>query len=198
MNQVKVESMRYTPYGEMTITRGGSGQATDPLGQHWSYTGRFYDEESGLYNYRARVYDPLRGRFLQRDPLSYAPGPNPYEYVASSPANASDPLGQAAIWWPPWWPPPPPPKRHTRVDLADVHVYQTRVIGYIYDSGAAANAPPPALEPPRPQPPKPQPPSSEPKPYSRTERGCQRGPSFAMRSSALARRAFASAIAAVR
>ncbi len=56
-------------------------------------TGRFADEETGLYYYRARAYDPATGRFLQRDPLGYGPGPNLYEYSLSAPANFVDPLG---------------------------------------------------------------------------------------------------------
>ena len=34
-NQAGVVSYRYTPYGDMTITRGGVAQAADPLGQYW-------------------------------------------------------------------------------------------------------------------------------------------------------------------
>ena len=34
------------------------------------YTGREFDVEDGLYCYRYRVYDPDRGRFLQRDPIT--------------------------------------------------------------------------------------------------------------------------------
>ena len=85
--------MRYDPYGATTITIGGTPQSSDPLGQPWGYTARHSDEETGLYYYRARAYDPARGRFLQRDPLVYWPGPNVYEYAASSPAERRDPLG---------------------------------------------------------------------------------------------------------
>lgn len=52
------------------------------------------DEETGLYFYRAWYYDPVKGRFLQRDPLGYVDGMNLYEYVRSNPANASDPYGE--------------------------------------------------------------------------------------------------------
>ncbi|MCL4244488.1 MAG: RHS repeat-associated core domain-containing protein, partial [Candidatus Dadabacteria bacterium] len=43
-----------------------TGTAFNP---YYSYTGREYDAESGLYYYRARYYDPSIGRFLQEDPI---------------------------------------------------------------------------------------------------------------------------------
>ena len=52
-----------------------------------------YNAESGLYHYRARAYDASVGRFLQRDPLGYDDGPNPYQYVSSTPAGMVDPDG---------------------------------------------------------------------------------------------------------
>ncbi|WP_284176677.1 RHS repeat-associated core domain-containing protein, partial [Frigidibacter sp. SD6-1] len=42
--------------------------------QDYGFTGREYDAETGLYHYRARVYDPGVGRFLQADPLGFAAG----------------------------------------------------------------------------------------------------------------------------
>ncbi len=91
---------RYDPYGEVTITRGGSGQAGDPLGQYVTYTGRWRDEETGLYHYRARAYDPLRGRFVQRDPLGVGQGPNLFQYTRGCPVSLVDPLGLLE-WRPP-------------------------------------------------------------------------------------------------
>ena len=43
--------------------------------------------------HRARYYDPQTGRFLQRDPLGYLPGPGLYEYAVSHPTMTRDPLG---------------------------------------------------------------------------------------------------------
>ena len=77
-NQAAVVSYRYTPYGEVTITRGGVTQGADPLGQYWGYTGRFSDEETALWHFRARYYNGATGRFLQRDPAGFMGGPGPY------------------------------------------------------------------------------------------------------------------------
>ena len=49
--------------------------------------------ESGKYFYRARTYDPVAGRFLQRDPLGYVDGMGLYEYVQSGPCSFTDPRG---------------------------------------------------------------------------------------------------------
>ncbi len=67
------------------------------------YTGRRFDAEtagstaepSGLYYYRARMYSPALGRFLQPDPIGTAGGVNLYAYVGNDPLNAIDPLGLA-------------------------------------------------------------------------------------------------------
>jgi RHS repeat-associated protein len=93
MLEATAVSYRYDPYGAVTITVGGEPEAVDPLGQHWTFTGRFFDEETGFYYYRARMYDPAMGRFLQRDPLGYGPGASLFQYASSNPCTAADPLG---------------------------------------------------------------------------------------------------------
>jgi len=67
----------------------------------YRYTARRFDAEtagstaqpSGLYYYRARMYSPAWGRFLQPDPSGYQAGNNLYAYVNNDPLNATDPLG---------------------------------------------------------------------------------------------------------
>ena len=49
--------------------------------------------ETGFYYYRARYYDPERGRFLQVDPIGYARGMNRYQYCKNNPINLIDPFG---------------------------------------------------------------------------------------------------------
>jgi hypothetical protein len=44
------------------------------------------------------MYDPLVGRFLEEDPLDFAPGdPNLFRYVHNNPTNATDPSGMEEI-----------------------------------------------------------------------------------------------------
>jgi len=61
------------------------------------FTGRQLDEETGIFFYRARYYDSIKGRFLQRDPLGYVDGMNLYEYVKSRPTRFTDPSGKAIV-----------------------------------------------------------------------------------------------------
>ncbi|MCO5050791.1 MAG: pre-toxin TG domain-containing protein [Verrucomicrobiae bacterium] len=61
------------------------------------FTGQVQDEETGLYYYNARYYDPELGRFIQADtiipdpanPQSY----NRYAYVLNNPLRYTDPTG---------------------------------------------------------------------------------------------------------
>jgi RHS repeat-associated protein len=112
-----VASYGYDAFGNIASQ---TGTLTNP----YTYTGREYDQESGLYYYRARYYDPTIGRFLQPDPLDmamvilirqYFPSSstsellyhyalenpliisNSYPYVANNPVNWVDPNGTIGI-----------------------------------------------------------------------------------------------------
>ncbi|MEN6374978.1 MAG: RHS repeat-associated core domain-containing protein, partial [Smithella sp.] len=64
----------------------------------YTYTAREYDYETGLYFYRARYYDPKAGRFITKDPISFAGGDvNLYNYVKNNPLNWIDPWGFHSI-----------------------------------------------------------------------------------------------------
>uniref|UniRef100_A0A182YTF7 Uncharacterized protein n=1 Tax=Anopheles stephensi TaxID=30069 RepID=A0A182YTF7_ANOST len=59
------------------------------------YTGQEWEPETGLYNYRARLYDPDIGRFYQMDPKEQYP--SPYVYAGNSPIALIDPDGELAF-----------------------------------------------------------------------------------------------------
>ncbi len=75
---------KYGPFGETPSLTG------TPFG----YTGQRYDSEVGLYNYKARIYSPAIGRFLQPDPIGFSAGDmNLYTYVGNDAVNMIDSAG---------------------------------------------------------------------------------------------------------
>jgi RHS repeat-associated protein len=73
----------YQAYGESSATSGT-----------FRYTGARIDAETnGLYDFRARIYSPALGRFMQADPIGYGGGSNLYRYVRNDPLNLVDMLG---------------------------------------------------------------------------------------------------------
>jgi len=75
------ERYEYNPYGERivldsdyTLDADGESDFTNPLG----HQGLRHDAATGLIHNRARMRDPVRARWLQRDPLGYVDGASLY------------------------------------------------------------------------------------------------------------------------
>jgi len=85
---VSVQAYLYDSYGQIKTE---VGLVANP----YTYTGREFDEESGLLYYRSRYYDPRIGRFSSEDPVGFLSGDvNFYSYVFNNPVNLVDPSGE--------------------------------------------------------------------------------------------------------
>ncbi|NOU02913.1 MAG: RHS repeat-associated core domain-containing protein [Novosphingobium sp.] len=78
---------RYDEYGIPAATNLGRFQ----------YTGQTWLPELGMYYYKARMYSPTLGRFMQTDPIGYGDGLNWYNYVGGDPVNFTDPTGLVCL-----------------------------------------------------------------------------------------------------
>jgi RHS repeat-associated protein len=91
-----VERYTYTPYGAVTYRNADWTTASSSANNNTIlYTGHTLDLSTGLYYYRARYYDAVLERFINRDPIGYSGGLNLYEYVGDDPTTRTDPSGLA-------------------------------------------------------------------------------------------------------
>jgi len=78
---------------------GGERPITSSSGNHYKFTGKERDAESGLDNFGKRYFGSSPGRFMTPDPLLNSGHPadpqtwNRYSYVLNNPLRYTDPLG---------------------------------------------------------------------------------------------------------
>jgi RHS repeat-associated protein len=87
------ERYRYDAYGQRTVLApdGATARPVSSIGNQLGFTGRYLDQETGLWYFRARYYSSSLGRFMSRDPLGYVSGLNLQgEYFIP---NQADPMG---------------------------------------------------------------------------------------------------------
>ena len=103
---------------------------TGTLTNRFQFTGREFDSETGIYQYRARYYDENVGRFISEDPVGFDGGIDFYTYVEGNPVTFADPMGLAPVL-------PPPVSPWT---LAEEEAYQAFVQGLQETSSFLSNA----------------------------------------------------------
>jgi len=79
-------SYHYFAFGDKAV------EAVNMSGTNYQYTSQENDLETGLYNYKARLYDPLLGRFYAMDPAGQFA--SPYLYAGNNPVSFNDPSGE--------------------------------------------------------------------------------------------------------
>ncbi len=84
-----IEEYGMTPFGRITRPEGAPAS-------RFLFNSRDWDPEAGLYNIRARFYDPVAGRFISPDPIRFRGGWNLYAYADNDPLNGVDLTGLAA------------------------------------------------------------------------------------------------------
>ncbi len=89
-DETLVATYDYEPFG-------ATWDETGTLSNPYQFTGREYDDEAGMYYYRARYYNPYNGRFITEDPRIMSAGSDLYVYVNNNPVNFIDPLGLQQI-----------------------------------------------------------------------------------------------------
>jgi RHS repeat-associated protein len=89
----KISDCTFNPFGEQVIC------SPDNASNHYRFTGKERDSESGLDSYGRRYYGSSMGRFVTPDPLLNSGQPwnpqswNRYAYVENNPLRYTDPTG---------------------------------------------------------------------------------------------------------
>lgn len=93
----RLEFYDYSAFGEQRAIAPGVpwSYRTNTVEARYGFNGQVWIPELGLYDYKARAYDPRLGRFLQHDPTHLESGdPNLYRYVMNNPTNYVDSTGE--------------------------------------------------------------------------------------------------------
>ncbi|HTU66123.1 MAG TPA: RHS repeat-associated core domain-containing protein [Steroidobacteraceae bacterium] len=84
---VSTQANKYDPYGIAGALNDG----------RFGFSGQVWLKDLGLNYYKARIYSPKTGRFLQTDPIFYKDDMNMYAYVGQDPLNRNDPSGRVGV-----------------------------------------------------------------------------------------------------
>ena len=98
LNNTGIEQQtRYYPFGGIVTQNSTNNTNNTTQPNHNKYTGKEFDRMHGLdwYDYVARQYDPVYGRFTSIDPLCEKyPYLSPYAYCENNPILFVDPTGE--------------------------------------------------------------------------------------------------------
>lgn len=79
------KTYRYSAFGEYSASSG--------LDNPWLFSSKRIDQDTGLFYFGKRDYNPVIGRWTTPDPQGFEEGPNLYAYVFNRPMTLYDPYG---------------------------------------------------------------------------------------------------------
>jgi len=88
-------TVRYDAWGTPQVSSFIPHPSSFPF--RYLFQGREYSFATGLYNFRARWYEPRLGRWLSNDPIGISGGLNLYAFCGNDPVNYVDPWGLADL-----------------------------------------------------------------------------------------------------
>jgi RHS repeat-associated protein len=94
-----IEKYRYDVFGNpLILAPNNTGRSVSIVSNRFMFTGREFSNLFGFYEYRARAYNPLLGRFMSEDPKLFDAGNyNLFRYCHNDPIDMTDPMGLDAI-----------------------------------------------------------------------------------------------------
>ncbi len=94
-----IQQVEYIPFGEVFLEKTADKPDSIKWQTPYLFNGKELDEETGLYYYGARYYDPRVSIWLSVDPLAEKyPSLSPYNYCANNPIKFIDPDGMEPRW----------------------------------------------------------------------------------------------------
>jgi RHS repeat-associated protein len=90
-----IASYRYDAFGNVIQFSCAAGRTN--LLPRYTFSTKEYLPDAKLYLYAYRVYDPVAGRWTQRDPIDYQDSVNLYQFCGNNPVDTVDTRGKKGL-----------------------------------------------------------------------------------------------------
>jgi RHS repeat-associated protein len=130
--QIVVAKYLYDPFGNTLSMSGPMASAN-----RYRFSSKEYNDNSGIYYFGRRFYDPNLQRWLNRDPILESGGNNLFGYVANSPINKTDPVGLLDYFYSSgslFYPQGPVPYLEADTTLGELGAGAYNTIPFLYNS----------------------------------------------------------------
>jgi RHS repeat-associated protein len=93
-NGASLAHYEFDPYGNATVSTGSLSEVNP-----FRFSTKYADDETGFCYYGYRYYDPVTGRWRNRDPFAERGGANLFAFAQNDGFNRLDALGQQPRWY---------------------------------------------------------------------------------------------------